>query len=291
MPPRTPRPLPRRRPHGWRLSAVVGLLCLGFACRAYSEAATPVQPLRPSPSIAIIIDDLGYRQDAGERAIRLPGAVTLAVLPYRQHSQHLVREAIAAGKEVMLHAPMEPRNQVPWEAHGLSSDLSLLELQEALDKMLQAMPQATGVNNHMGSKFTEDADAMQWLMGELKLRKLFFIDSLTTPISLAWQSAQTAGVPCIRRDIFLDNVAERDAVEGQFQKLVELARLRGHALAIGHPHDATLAVLEHYLPKLSSLGVRLVPASALIKQANPNQPATHNEAAVTAPTSRGDKPL
>lgn len=259
---------------GWRTCITASLACLSlsFALSARAQqtplpGADDSQAPQSFPAIAIVIDDLGYRKDAGERAIRLPGPVTLAVLPYREHSQQLAREAVAAGKEVLLHAPMEPRNQVPWEPNGLSGDLSLLELQTALEKMLQVMPQATGINNHMGSKFTEDAGSMAWLMGELKSRQLFFIDSLTTSASLGWQSAQAAGVPAIRRDVFLDNVAEPEAVEKQVQKLVKIAHLRGYALAIGHPHPATLDILEEYLPQLNHLGVELVPASQLIHRA------------------------
>jgi polysaccharide deacetylase 2 family uncharacterized protein YibQ len=239
---------------------------LGLASSFAAQAnETPVSTSTAQVQIAIIIDDLGYHKSAGERAISLPGAVTLAVLPYQTHTQVLAQAAVDAGKELILHAPMEPHNQVPWEEGGLSSGLSLQDMQQALTAMLASVPQATGINNHMGSKFTEDPAAMQWLMTELKDHELFFVDSLTSPGSLAWSSAQTLGVPSLKRDIFLDNVAKAEQIEVQFQKLVKVARKRGYAVAIGHPYTATLEVLETYLPQLSHLGVELVPASRLIE--------------------------
>jgi polysaccharide deacetylase 2 family uncharacterized protein YibQ len=213
---------------------------LGLASSFAAQAnETPVSTSTAQVQIAIIIDDLGYHKSAGERAISLPGAVTLAVLPYQTHTQVLAQAAVDAGKELILHAPMEPHNQVPWEEGGLSSGLSLQDMQQALTAMLASVPQATGINNHMGSKFTEDPAAMQWLMTELKDHELFFVDSLTSPGSLAWSSAQTLGVPSLKRDIFLDNVAKAEQIEVQ--------------------------VLETYLPQLSHLGVELVPASRLIE--------------------------
>ena len=258
--------------------ALWGLTAVAFAQTSSGNFDWPVQqpaqqPAPPSlqPQIAIIIDDLGYRKALGERAIQLPGAVTVAILPYRAHTQALANSALVAGKEFLLHAPMEPRNQVPWEDRGLSSDLSHENLHLALANMVNALPQAAGINNHMGSKFTEDGASMQWLMGELKQQHLLFVDSVTTPASVAWQFAQASGVPSVRRDVFLDNVAERAAVEAQLNKLVAIARSRGYALGIGHPRAVTLDVLEAYLPRLPELGVELVSVSRLIERASEPQ--------------------
>ncbi len=256
----------------------VAALFVLIACSVAAQDSPEIPKPDHRPLIAIIIDDLGYQEQAGARATRLPGAVTLAVLPFAPHSQSLAQLGRISGKELMLHAPMEPYNDVPWESDGLSSQLSREELQLNLNAMLEALPQITGVNNHMGSKLTANAPAMGWVMNELKHRQLFFVDSLTNPASVAWSAARQLHVPSIRRDIFLDNEPQAEAIAAQLEKLVRIARRRGYALAIGHPYHSTLEVLEAYLPQLPALGVELVPVSQLILAADqtPSSLTTQN---------------
>jgi Uncharacterized protein conserved in bacteria len=219
------------------------------------------EPVSPNPAIAIIIDDLGEQWQAGKRTIELPGAITLAILPFSTHGRSLAEIALQQGREVMLHAPMEPLSHPAWR-EGLMRGMTEVELRRELNRMLDALPPIHGVNNHMGSALTQERAAMDWVMAELAPRGLFFIDSRTTPASRALNAAQAHAIPSARRDIFLDNVRTEDAIAQQFRALLRLARERGQAIAIGHPYPETLNFLEKALADLDD--VRLVPVSHLL---------------------------
>jgi hypothetical protein len=219
----------------------------------------------------VIIDDVGYRLAEGERAVRLPGAVAVAVLPFGTHSVALAREADAQGKEVVLHLPMQPLADAEHPGPGaLDIGQSRAELAAVLASDLAAVPFAVGVSNHMGSLLTQQADQMGWLMDELRRREpLFFVDSFTTAASVGLAAAREYGVPALRRDVFLDADPAPAAIEGQWQRLLARARTRGAAVGIGHPYAATLALLERELPALKASGVVLVPLSALLTAGAP----------------------
>jgi hypothetical protein len=107
---------------------------------------------------------------------------------------------------------------------------------------------------------------MAWLMEEIRLRgDLFFVDSYTTPQSVALKIAHEAGVPAVRRDVFLDPDHTPGTLEREFSRLKKLARRRGFAVAIGHPYPETLTLLEMELPKLSQQGFELVSISRYIE--------------------------
>jgi polysaccharide deacetylase 2 family uncharacterized protein YibQ len=225
----------------------------------------------PLPKVALIIDDVGYRLAEGERAVRLPGAVAVAVLPFGTHSVALAREADAQGKEVVLHLPMQPLAGAEDPGPGaLDIGQSRAELATVLAADLAAVPFVVGVSNHMGSLLTQQADHMGWLMDELRRREpLFFVDSFTTAASVGLAAAREYGVPALRRDVFLDAYPAPAAIEGQWQRLLARARTRGAAVGIGHPYAATLALLERELPALRASGVVLVPLSALLSAGAP----------------------
>jgi polysaccharide deacetylase 2 family uncharacterized protein YibQ len=130
--------------------------------------------------------------------------------------------------------------------------------------LLKQVPHAAGVNNHMGSRFTEDEQAMTAVMAVLRERGLYFVDSLTTSRSVGSATAQRAGVPAVRRDIFLDNVAEVDAIVQQIRRLAGKARRNGSAVGICHPYPETLQALRQELPKQAGQGIEFVPVSGLL---------------------------
>jgi len=213
------------------------------------------------PRIAIVLDDLGYARAAGERAIALPGPVACAILPDTPHAARLALGAREAGKEVLLHLPMAADDPaIPFDAGGIGPKPSRLQLEEAVRRGLRAVPYASGVNNHMGSLLTREPEAMAWLMAELRrLGWLYFLDSRTSAASVAARTAREAGVRALSRDVFLDADPAPGAVAGEFRRLIALAHRKGSAVAIGHPHEATLALLERELPRLETVhGVRLV---------------------------------
>mgnify|MGYP001817066765 FL=1 len=218
------------------------------------------------PRVAIIIDDLGYRLDAGQRAIALPGPVAFAVLPGTPRAVTLARSAHDNGKEVLLHLPLQANADDKYEEPiGIDLDMSRDRLAKTFAEALHSVPHVIGVNGHRGSLLTRHPGHMQWLMEEIRARNdLFFVDSYTTAHSVALQMAIEAGVSALRRDIFLDPDPSPETVQRQFERMKVLAKTRGFVVAIGHPYDTTLAFLEEELPKLSEQGIELVRISELL---------------------------
>ena len=216
--------------------------------------------------IAIIIDDLGYALAAGQRAIDLPGPVAYAVLPGTPRGRQLAIAAHDSGKEVLLHLPLQAAgNDSPAEPGSITMDMSRESLQQTFAAALDSVPFAIGVNSHRGSLLTRHPGHMRWLMEELSARgELFFIDSYTTPASVALQLASEMNVTAIKRDVFLDHENSATSINQEFERLKALARQRGTAVAIGHPYPATLEMLERELPKLHSEGFELIAISDLL---------------------------
>lgn len=220
---------------------------------------------RAGGQLAIIIDDLGYNSHLGERSLHLPGAFTYAILPRAPQGPRLARLASRLGKEVMVHNPMSNTQGLPLDPGALSGEMSYGDFSATLQSNLNAIPGARGLNNHMGSQLTSEPQAMGWLMGTLRKRGLYFIDSRTTAASRAWETARRYRVPSLQRDIFLDHERDPAQIRRQLAKAIELARERGHALAIGHPYPETLSTLEEIEAMLAGAQVTLVPVSQLLK--------------------------
>lgn len=220
------------------------------------------------PRIAIIIDDLGYRMDAGQRAIALPGPISFAVLPGTPRARALAILAFESGKEVLLHLPLQARpNDTAEDPLAINLDMSRREFGETFERALTSVPHAIGVNSHRGSLLTRHPGHMRWLMEEIQARdNLFFVDSYTTHESVALQIANEAGIDARKRDVFLDPDRAPETVAREFERMKRLAEQRGSVVAIGHPHAATLELLERELPKLADEGFELVAISALVRR-------------------------
>jgi hypothetical protein len=247
-------------PHLHWIPAIAAL-----ACGAAPYGVAPAGQAQATPRIALVIDDLGYRREDGERALALPGPVAYAFLPHTPHGTALVERARASGRTVLLHVPMQAAGRARSLGPGaLVADMERARFERTLDRDLQSVPGAVGVNNHMGSLLTRRQEPMDWLMQWLRASNLMFIDSRTTAYSVAARSAHRHGVPVLERDVFLDDRRDRAAVHEQFRRLVVRARARGYALGIAHPHPATLDVLEEELARLVEHGVTLAPVSELL---------------------------
>ena len=238
--------------------------------RAAAAKAKP-SPRAPGPDagrIAIVIDDLGNDRAALERIARWPWPVAGAVLPGLPGSTDAARELARSGKEVLLHLPMEPDGYPavqPGPGVILRSD-SDEEIASTVAADLEWVPGAVGVNNHMGSAATADSRVMRAVVRVLSQRGLFLLDSRTTEASVARRVAEEGSVPAVSRRVFLDSVVSESAVARSFQQLLRTARTEGPAIAIGHPHRATMDVLERELPRLAEERVKLVPVSTLVRK-------------------------
>ncbi|PYU50878.1 MAG: hypothetical protein DMG48_11725 [Acidobacteria bacterium] len=216
------------------------------------------------PRLAIILDDLGSDRAAAEAVFALGYPLTISILPNHEHSADIAQEAHRRGFQVMLHLPMQSvANETP-EARELRPGMPPPEVAAMVDRFLQNVPDAAGVNNHQGSQATADAALMDELMPVLRERHLFYVDSRTTAATVAYDTAQDFGVRSAFRNVpFLDDVAQVAAVRKQLELSLRGAREKGEAVAIGHPHPATLQALREVLPQAQAQGVRLVPASEL----------------------------
>ncbi len=237
---------------------------LGQASAA--ELATSVAPPAGPAYVSLIIDDLGNSLAEGRRVLRLPGPVAVAILPHTAHSRELATDFQRANRDVLLHLPMQPQAQEAVTAGPgmLELGMSPHELAHMLEYDLSTVPSAIGVNNHMGSLLTQQREPMRHVMRSLRKRGLLFVDSLTTPASVAAHVAREHHVPTLVRDVFIDNEREPAAIEQQLRTLVRTARSRGYALGIGHPYPETLEVLERWLPTLAQANVELVPLATLL---------------------------
>ena len=244
---------------------------------AWRRHAVAVDVPADVPMIAIVLDDLGIDKRRSARAIALPAPMTLAFLPYADGLDRQTKAARAGGHELLMHMPMQP--------HGHNSDPgpNVLDIRlgepavaERLSWNLARFEGYVGVNNHMGSRFTESEAGMRIVAADLRDRGLMFLDSLTSPRSVALRVAEAHGVPATSRDVFLDNTDSAAEVEMRLAETERVARRTGTAIAIGHPRDATLDVLSVWIEQARSAGFALVPLTAVLerRRAGPRQQAS-----------------
>ena len=229
--------------------------------------AVPAPASDGRPAIAIVIDDAGLNRAGTERLNSLPGPLTVSFITYADDLPHQAKRARAAGHEIFLHVPMAPLSDLQHPGpRALHPEAPRKEIREHLAWALSRVSGYVGVNNHMGSRFTSDEDAMGLLLEELKGRGLAFLDSRTTELSVGETVARSIGVPFAVRDVFLDHDLDIARIGVQLRRLEDIARRRGYAVAIGHPHKVTLDVLSDWLQTLDARGLMLVPVSAIIKR-------------------------
>jgi polysaccharide deacetylase 2 family uncharacterized protein YibQ len=215
--------------------------------------------------LAIILDDLGTDRAPADAIFALPYPLTISVLPNRPHSVDIAETASSRGYQVMLHLPMESVSNGTPESQELRPGMSAREVSTLVSQFVSAVPGVTGVNNHQGSQSTADPALMNELMNMLRDRNLFYIDSRTTAATVAYDAARRAGVRSAFRNVpFLDDVPDLSAVQKQLRLALRGAKEKGEAIAIGHPHRATLAALKEVLPQAKTEGVQLVFASDLV---------------------------
>jgi uncharacterized protein len=218
-------------------------------------------------SVAIIIDDMGssVREVNELMAINLP--LTFSIIPGLAHVKEVAERAHARGYQLMIHIPMEPKGypRQRMEGYGLLLSLSDGEIRKRMDGFLREVPYAKGANNHMGSRFTEERDKMESVLGFLKGKGLFFIDSKTSPRSLGNTLAREMGIENAGRNVFLDNVQDVEAIREQLEQLAAMARRKGAAIGICHPHKATIQALASAMPELRKSGITFVYAADLVR--------------------------
>lgn len=216
--------------------------------------------------VAIIIDDMGKSVQQARSLVDIGVPLTFSIIPGLAKDRQVAGEARQQGIEVMIHLPMEPKGYPAQrlEENGLLLAQSDQEIESRLTEFLREIPQAIGANNHMGSSFTENREKMAVVLKVLKGKGLFFVDSKTSPASVGYDLAKELGVRSASRNVFLDNIQQSGYIAKQLQQTVAIARKRGSAIAICHPHPVTIQTLAAELPRLRDEGITFVPVSQLV---------------------------
>ncbi len=218
------------------------------------------------PRVAIIIDDCGYNLARCEQFLDLPIPLTLSILPMTPHAKQLEADALAAGKSVMLHLPMEAEAATERPGPGaILTTMSDEQVRAQVESDIDSVPNIPGANNHMGSKATSDPRVMRDVLEVFRDHHLFFIDSMTSYTTVGATTAHDLGVPTARRDVFLDDSKDLVYIQGQFAQLQRVALKNGTAIAIGHPFDTTAQALRESIPKFQDAGITFVPAQTLVR--------------------------
>lgn len=222
----------------------------------------------PHPVIAVVIDDMGdnVRRTRDISSLRAP--LTASFLTYPPHIESQVAKSLAAGHEIMVHVPMQPKSNVNMTSDILTVEMTPDEVLHNFRKMLTKFHDIKGINNHMGSRLTEDRPRMEEIMKELKKRELFFLDSKTTPHSVGDVVARQYGVDYATRNVFLDNTNELNYILKQLAQTERVARKNGYAIAIGHPKSQTYEALKQWLPTLEQKHIKLVHLSRIVSALN-----------------------
>ncbi|MFQ5900755.1 MAG: divergent polysaccharide deacetylase family protein [Thermodesulfobacteriota bacterium] len=281
---------------GWNpwLAGFIALVCLTIVMLSIYGATKIILYQHPSPSIepseeelvkevkkvetikeegitvpyriAIVIDDMGYNMDRARELLDMDIPISFAILPFLPHSTDIAREASIKKRDVLLHIPMEPK-RYPEEDPGEGSLLTSMSDEEILIQLikdLDAVPFITGVNNHMGSKFSENSHKMSIVLTVIKTKELYFLDSKTTPDTTGYKLAVEMGLQALDRQVFLDNDQDVEYTLKQFEELIKIAKEKGSAIAIGHPHSTTIAALKEVIDKFEEEGIEVVPVSSLL---------------------------
>lgn len=216
---------------------------------------------------AFVIDDMGYDVSVLDEILAIDAPITISILPHLPYSVAIARQAHRAGREVLLHLPMEPHDY-PERRPGegvLLLRMNRDEIGDQLEKDIRSVPHISGVNNHMGSRFMEDEEKVAVVLRDIKRRGLFFLDSLTTKDSKGFAVAERIGLPHASRDIFLDNDCDFEEAVSILHRIVEKRDTWETMIIIGHPHESTVRAIGAVVPVFRDHDIRMVPLSDLIE--------------------------
>jgi len=220
-------------------------------------------PRRYLPKVAILMDDLGISKQTAYEVFNLNSAITIAILPQRKYSAWIAEEANRRGHDIILHIPMEATRPMKLGKGGLQLGMTDKEIADTIINNINSVPYIKGASNHMGSAFTQDKRGMSLLIAELKKRRLFFLDSITSSKSIAYNLAKSNNLQALHRDVFLDDTDDPVEIEKQWQRLLKIAARKGYAIAQGHPRRNTLDFLQNALKNNDQ--VIVVPVTELLR--------------------------
>lgn len=231
------------------------------------EPEKKIEPQAITGKIAIVLDDWGYNKNHLKQLEEIEGPLTIAVLPNLAFSKAVCYKASELNKEVILHLPLEPKNEAEdrLEKNTILTTMPKEQIINILNSDFKSTPGLKGINNHMGSKATEDEHLMRIIFIELKKHGFYFLDSYTSK-TICKNLSGSIGIPYIQRHIFLDNDNDYDKIKLQLERLAMIAKQQGYAVGIGHDRLKTLQVLKEQIPQLKKQGFKFVYVSELLKQ-------------------------
>jgi polysaccharide deacetylase 2 family uncharacterized protein YibQ len=217
-------------------------------------------------AIAILIDDIGYVPGALKRLLAIDAPLAFSVLPYTPHARSSAETIHRAGKEVLLHLPMEPHGYPDRDPGrgALFVSMTAPEIRRTLEKSLALVPHAEGVNNHMGSRFMEQHEPLGVVFDALRERGLYFVDSMTSDASAARPLASERKLRFAPRDLFIDDAEDRSRAAINLKRLLATGNSENGLLLIGHPYPETVTALEEMVPRFRSKGFEIVPLSVMV---------------------------
>lgn len=241
-------------------------------CLVLSALVIHSQALAQS-KLAIVIDDVGYHSQYDQAVSAMPKEVAVAIIPVAPYAKARHQQALEQHRNILIHLPMQPRNNQKIEEGGLHLGMSQQTVENRIQAAKAILPNAIGLNNHMGSAATSDQTLMNYLMKALKQHNLAFLDSKTIGSSVAAKTAKQQGIGSLERHIFLDDSDRYEYVQRQFQQAINYARKNGTAIMIGHPRKNTVVVLQQQLRQLPA-DIRLVSMQSLWQQQKPQEKST-----------------
>ncbi len=218
---------------------------------------------------AIIIDDFGGGVGGVKDFLEGDVQITAAIMPFSELSKKHAEWAYKNGLEIMVHLPMQPKKgKASWLGpKPITNDLSKKEVRKRVIDAIESVPYAMGLNNHMGSLVVENEEIVRVIVEVAKERKLYIVDSATSPKSKFEEITEELDVPFIKRDVFLDDICSINQVKKQMHILARIAESRGTAVAIGHVGTSgkvcSLGVTES-MPEFKHKHIKVVPVSELL---------------------------
>ena len=219
-----------------------------------------------APRMAIILDDWGNNGALLKLALDIKRPLTLAILPNLPHSKRIAEEAFKNGLGVMIHMPMQPRDpKERLEPHTILTTSADDQIRRYLEEAVESVPHAEGMNNHMGSRATCDERVMRVFLTTLKSKGFFFVDSNVVKETKGWRIAQELDIPYAKREVFIDNELNLEAVKKQLLKAKKKALSNGSVVVIGHDKKVTLQAIQETLPELEKAGIEFVLVKELLQ--------------------------
>lgn len=221
--------------------------------------------------IVLVIDDFGNHNDGVEEMLKLKIPITAAVMPFQSNSASDAKLAHDSNLEVILHLPMEPNvGKKEWLGpRGITCDLDDRSIKSIVNDGLKEIKYAVGINNHMGSKATQDIRVMRDILEVAKEKDLFFVDSKTSPNSVVSEIADELNVPSFSRNVFLDGTKDINHIKKQILRLSDIALKKGYAIGIGHVGieggKPTAKAIQETYPLLVKKGLRFITVKQLIE--------------------------